>query len=1125
MAIIENYPPFYINPQGQANADSQSSSQTQATQQQQQEAQQASVTNSKADRTLRKIKGLEKDINAIQSGKISAPPGTLATLKNQLKRLYRDYANVKEDVPEQQNIRDVTFTEGGQGVSKAFELQTPEERQRTAEATSRLQSTKEGTREIERQVVNRQVQDTINQNGLTGQSSSVVSNTRPLNPIDPRAARFEQQIAAQQEREQNILSDPGRERVQLTANILTLGRGRPYEERSFVGKTAQNLISFPLFLATPILGQELTSAGEKTYLTGKAYTLPGYKQEVVPELKYAGKESIKVFDPRTPEGVSTLITGLVGGGLAGRSKVVQRRNTALAEFPNVETTSTTILSSRDVVRTPQRQYTQTNAIPNVDFVISDITGFKSTEVNVIPREIVIKQTLSDKGRTGTRTIIQDIDTGKTTTIQRTQYGAVTERIPITPTIENMQILGERGVPLKFTSLNEFPNQANKVIRNAKDFEKIRDRIVTETTGDIYGGEGGLVNIKGIIAEKTGIEIPYTKSEIAKLQVIEPQVSQPVKILNLKGYETISTGFGSKSSQVIEFLGLDKKTLLELQSKGIPVSESGIPGTSTKFFQIKINQKGKTLKQAETELIQIAEMFPQKKERLPNVMAERVKYSNDVISIIETDASGKSVYRLYNTKDYLGRGSSKPIIEKKFQSESPISLGTQRETAAKIYEPPGSKIQTRDTTTTTTRSTLIGDTIQNVKVIDRTIQKAKLEKQYIVDTIKEPGVILTKTDTSIGFIEKYQSQKAIPVYGQKVFEPNILQKEGYKIIETKQPQKITEVINTRDIQINFEKITPEQAKALREANTDIFSTRSSLSELSGAELKEFAKRNNIKIFEPSLGLSTTEIGSPTPSLVQVPKSVTIPQSETNPISNIANINIRTPTFKSQTRPNIIIGTSRDLDRDTSPTIKNIIRSREDIISKPAVDLDFEIIQNEIQDTQPQQRNKRKQSPEQKQIPQLEQIQMPILEQMPVERPEQQPSNINIPQPRPPKVNTPPILLLDNSKKKGQRLTLEVKKAGKFRPVNIGEDIESLSQLGQNIVDNTARASFRIKGTKGETLDIPLPKGFRKSKSTKGAIVEANKNRINTIGELEQITYSGIRTSKAKRGTKFRNKKLI
>jgi len=132
-----------------------------------------------------------------------------------------------------------------------------------------------------------------------------------------------------------------------------------------------------------------------------------------------------------------------------------------------------------------------------------------------------------------------------------------------------------------------------------------------------------------------------------------------------------------------------------------------------------------------------------------------------------------------------------------------------------------------------------------------------------------------------------------------------------------------------------------------------------------------------------------------------------------------------------------------------------------------------------------------------------------------QPEQQPTNINIKQPRPPKINTPIILVPFNSRKKGDRLTLEVKKAGKFRPADFGENIDTLSERGQDILKNTARAQYRIKGAKGETLDIPTPKGFQKSKSVKGGIVQPRSQRISTRGELQEITYEGIRT-KARRG---------
>jgi hypothetical protein len=106
----------------------------------------------------------------------------------------------------------------------------------------------------------------------------------------------------------------------------------------------------------------------------------------------------------------------------------------------------------------------------------------------------------------------------------------------------------------------------------------------------------------------------------------------------------------------------------------------------------------------------------------------------------------------------------------------------------------------------------------------------------------------------------------------------------------------------------------------------------------------------------------------------------------------------------------------------------------------------------------------------------------------------------------------------SSKNESRNILEVRKEGKFKAVDIG-DVESLKERGIDILKGTARASFRIKSERGETLDVGIPKGFIKSKKEKGVVVQPRESRISSRGEKEEITMKGLRTLRSKKGFNF------
>jgi hypothetical protein len=89
---------------------------------------------------------------------------------------------------------------------------------------------------------------------------------------------------------------------------------------------------------------------------------------------------------------------------------------------------------------------------------------------------------------------------------------------------------------------------------------------------------------------------------------------------------------------------------------------------------------------------------------------------------------------------------------------------------------------------------------------------------------------------------------------------------------------------------------------------------------------------------------------------------------------------------------------------------------------------------------------------------------------------------------------------------------------FNVVGNSEDLSQAISLGENIVKNTAAASFKIESN-GETLrGLNVGKQFNPSKKEKGVYIQANRFRIGTSGEKQEITQKGILSNKQKRRVK-------
>lgn len=247
----------------------------------------------------------------------------------------------------------------------------------------------------------------------------------------PSTSKFERAAEAQRSRQERFENSPGFERVRGMANFLTFGRGAAYDERSFVGKMSENIVFGTM--AGPIqLGESIVMAGEKLYLTGRYVIDPKFSnsqesfsqrlQDVGSEYKRAGQETVSTaFNPTTPEGASTYAGAAIFAFVPAAEKFVSSRNNVLfKEFKNVEQTGSDVLYTRSVERASEARYIESNVLPNADFIASEIVKSKSAQVSTNPQEVLLKFNLEDNGRSGTRSIVQDLNTGKVSIVDRIQ---------------------------------------------------------------------------------------------------------------------------------------------------------------------------------------------------------------------------------------------------------------------------------------------------------------------------------------------------------------------------------------------------------------------------------------------------------------------------------------------------------------------------------------------------------------------------------------------------------------------------------------------------------------------------------------------------------------------------------
>jgi hypothetical protein len=119
------------------------------------------------------------------------------------------------------------------------------------------------------------------------------------------------------------------------------------------------------------------------------------------------------------------------------------------------------------------------------------------------------------------------------------------------------------------------------------------------------------------------------------------------------------------------------------------------------------------------------------------------------------------------------------------------------------------------------------------------------------------------------------------------------------------------------------------------------------------------------------------------------------------------------------------------------------------------------------------------------------------------------------PNPPK-NTPfPKFKSKKEETKESKINIKVRRRGIFQNVGQEENINLAINKGENIVKNTAAASYKLE-KEGRTIsDFNPGKNFERSKREAGVFIQKRSNRIGTTGEKNEITRMGILTSRIKR----------
>jgi hypothetical protein len=147
-------------------------------------------------------------------------------------------------------------------------------------------------------------------------------------------------------------------------------------------------------------------------------------------------------------------------------------------------------------------------------------------------------------------------------------------------------------------------------------------------------------------------------------------------------------------------------------------------------------------------------------------------------------------------------------------------------------------------------------------------------------------------------------------------------------------------------------------------------------------------------------------------------------------------------------------------------------------------------------------------------------------------QQKSRGLTITNPNIPPTEQPPNIITPNIKtpktldfKKADEYILFVKKKGEFKQIGKAIPFKSAILKGKQIVSTTASASFKVEPV-GEPQPRLFARGFsllsraqfRPSKALPNVYVERREKRIKSRGELQEITFKGIRAQRVKNSFK-------
>lgn len=202
----------------------------------------------------------------------------------------------------------------------------------------------------------------ISQEGYTFSKPIMQSPVIRHEPRQEPLSSFENRIYKLQEREKRFYESSGFKRIQQVSAIMTQPKSwftkvyTPYESRGFIGKTAQLGLQ-SVIGGSFYLGGLIPIAFEKAFLTGEAYGR-GYGKTTSNELLRSLKETSKIYDIRTPEGVVTW-TFALGGGLVETYGNMQTTRPTPQKSQWTRTDSWLKVARQESIGQTQKVYSQT----------------------------------------------------------------------------------------------------------------------------------------------------------------------------------------------------------------------------------------------------------------------------------------------------------------------------------------------------------------------------------------------------------------------------------------------------------------------------------------------------------------------------------------------------------------------------------------------------------------------------------------------------------------------------------------------------------------------------------------------------------------------------------------------